>query len=261
MKKIYIIGNWKMKITSLEDAKEVFVKENRTAGKYKGVQSVICAPFVYLAPLAQKITSNRMVLGAQDVFIKDTGAYTGEISPVMLTDLRVKYALVGHSERRALGETDALIAEKIISCLKNAITPILCVGEEIRDKKEGHYAFLKKQIKASLQNIPKEALNQIIFAYEPIWAISSTENQRDATPEDAREMALFIKKTLADLYTLDQAAVKRIRVLYGGSANKDNAGEFLACGEIDGLLAGTASVDPKNFGEMIKIAGGMITEE
>lgn len=255
-KQLYIIGNWKMKITSAKEAKKIFLAEKKIAGKVSHVQTIICAPFVYLPLLGTEMSGHRMALGAQNVFYEDSGAFTGEVSPLMLKENKVQYCLVGHSERRVMGETDDMVSQKIATCLRHLITPIVCVGELKRDNKGIFYKKLKDQLLASLKDIPREALGKIIFAYEPVWAISSTKNQRNATPEDAREMAVFMRKVLADHYGLKRTS--HIRVIYGGSANKDNARDFLETGEIDGLLPGSASVDPKNFGEMIRIAGEVV---
>lgn len=259
MKQQFIIGNWKMKITDLATAKKVFTAEKRVASKVQGVQTVVCVPHMYIEPLSKLVSGHRCVIGAQNVSTEESGAFTGEVSASMLADCKVQYCIVGHSERRAMGETDEDISKKIQLCLKYNITPILCVGEATRDRAGKYFTFLKKQILASLGDVPKRALGGVIIAYEPIWALSSTPGRRDATPADSTEMVLFLKKVLADEHGQKYADMPTF--IYGGSANKDNAAEFLTLGTIDGLLPGTASTDPSNFGAMIKTAGKVAKEK
>jgi len=209
---------------------------------------VICAPFIYLAEL-KKIRTGKIKLGAQDAFYGEVGAFTGEISAEMLYNIGVRYVILGHSERRALGETNALINKKIKDAFSAGLVPILCVGESVRDENHGYFNFVKNQLEECLVGISKNSISDIIIAYEPIWAISSTLNRHDATPEDSREMAIFIRKILSDKFGSDAG---RIRIIYGGSVNEKDAEDFLQNGGIDGLLPGKASLDAPRFVKIIK---------
>ena len=215
----------------------------------KKTEIVICPPFIYLEKL--KKLSRKISLGAQNAFWAESGAFTGEISPDMLYDLGVRYVILGHSERRALGETNTLVNKKIKASLNASLIPILCVGESVRDENHGYFNLVKVQLEECLAGISKNLSSKIIIAYEPIWAISSTVNRHDATSIDSREMTIFIRKILSDKFGPDAG---RMRIIYGGSVNEKDAPEFLKNGGVDGLLAGRASLDAKKFVEIIKIA-------
>lgn len=249
-KKNIIIGNWKMNPLNAKEAKKWFTDIAKKIRGIKKTEVVICAPFVYLANL--KNLSKKIHLGAQDCFTGDVGPFTGEVSPEMLYSLGVRYVILGHSERRALGETNELINKKIKGALNASLTPILCIGESMRDENHGYFEVVKKQIEECLKGIPKDSVSKIIIAYEPVWSISSTKNRRDATPADSREMSVFIRKVLSDFSSPEIAS--RARIIYGGSANEKDAEDFLSNGGVVGLLPGKASLDPKKFFEMVKIA-------
>lgn len=243
-KKPLIIANWKMNPQTTKEAIKNFQEITKIANSNKKVETVICLPSIYLS-----LFKNESLLGAQDMFYEEGGAFTGEISPLMLRDLGVNYVIIGHSERRALGETDQDVAKKVVVAIKNGLIPIVCVGESSRDS-DDYSNFVASQVKKAISLIPVEAVPQIIFAYEPIWAIGSGA-KRPATPDEAKEMKLFIRKTIIDIAG-DYA--HKVRVLYGGSTNPENTESFLVQGEADGLLVGGASLDPVKFGEMIVIA-------
>lgn len=253
MKKI-IIGNWKMYPTSLKDAQEKFKGIKKVASTLRNVQTVICPPFVYVSDLKKLITGHRCVLGAQNAWIENEGAYTGEVSPVMLTSLKLSHVILGHSERRAVvngcGETDELVNKKVVAAIKAGLTVVLCVGETERDPDGEYLKHISSQIKIALKGITKKDLARIVVAYEPIWAIGK-HALRAASAEDALEVSILIKKTLADLYGKEGGVVA---ILYGGSVDVKNAWEFLTKSHVDGLLVGRASLDPKVFGEILKSA-------
>jgi triosephosphate isomerase (TIM) len=248
-----IIGNWKMNPRSLKEAEKLFgeVARNISGIKKTAIKTevVICPPFLYLEKL--KKISRKIILGAQDAFYGEVGAFTGEISPEMLYNIGVRYVILGHSERRALGETNALINKKIKSAREAGLTPILCVGESVRDENHSYFSFVKNQIEECLAGVSQKLFSKIIIAYEPIWAISSTLNRQDATATDANEMAIFIRKILFDKFGSDAVG---IRIIYGGSANEKDAKDFLQNGGVDGLLPGRASLDAKKFTDIAKIA-------
>lgn len=252
LKKI-IIGNWKMNPLTSKEAERLFsgvAKGISRIKKTKNIEIVICPPFIYLEKL-KKIRTSKIALGAQDAFFSDVGAFTGEVSGAMLYNLGVKYVILGHSERRALGETNALVNKKIKASLSAGLIPILCVGESVRDEKHGYFNLVRGQLGECLAGISKNSISKIIIAYEPIWAISSTINRQDATPADSREMAIFIRKILADKFGRE---AQKTRVIYGGSANEKDAEDFLKNGGVDGLLPGRASLTAKKFIEIINIA-------
>lgn len=215
MKKIFIIANWKCNPKSLAEAKGLFDRVKRT-------NAIICPPFVYLSELSYD------KLGAQDCFWEQAGAYTGEVSPKMLKSLGVKYVIIGHSERRAMGETEEIIEKKLRAALKANLIPILCIGE-----KKGENA--KKVISRQLKN---KNLKGAIIAYEPVWAIGTGNFCK---PQKAKQALDFIKQRINN------------KVLYGGSVNSKIAGDYIKVG-FDGLLVGGASLDAKEFIKIVKNA-------
>lgn len=246
---MHIIGNWKMNPISLKESLRILNGIGKNLSKIKKTEVVICPPSVYLEKF-QKNKIKKISLGAQDAFLGDTGAFTGEVSSYMLYDLGVRYVILGHSERRTLGETDVLINKKIKFALSAGLSPILCVGETVRDESHGYFNLVKNQLEECLSGIKKDSLAKIIIAYEPAWALSSTSPRRDATSLESREMSVFIKKVLSDKFGLESA---KIKIIYGGSATEKNAEDFLLNGGVDGLLLGRASLDPKKFIEIVKI--------
>jgi len=246
-KKPLIIANWKMNPDTAKEALKNFKEIKNVASAHKKVETVICPPMGYVG-----LFKDETLLGAQNMFYAESGSYTGEVSPLMLGDLGVNYVILGHSERRALGETNQDIAKKVVSCIKHSLTPIVCVGESSRDA-DDYSNFVADQVRQAVSMIPVEAVPQLVFAYEPIWAIGAGA-ERPATAEEAKEMKLFIRKTLTDIAG-DYA--KSVRIMYGGSTNPANTKDFLVNGEADGLLVGGASLDPKTFGEMLSIANNL----
>ncbi len=238
-----------MNPASKKEAEKLFkeVKKNIVGSK---ANIIVCAPFVYLETL-KKIGMGRIGLGSQNVSHLESGAVTGGVSASMLASLGVKYCIVGHSECRALSDTDQQINLKIKNLLKNKITPILCVGERERDEAHTYLQFVANQIKYAFLDIPKSAIKNIIIAYEPVWAIGASAT-RTATSEEALEMNIFIKKVVSDI--TDEKIVKEIPILYGGSADESDAGNFMTLGGAFGLLLGRASLDAKKFGKILKIA-------
>ncbi len=247
MKKI-IIGNWKMNPLSLPEAEKLFANVASSVSAVKKTEIVVCPPFLYLEKL--KKISRKVILGAQDAFWGDTGAFTGEISAEMLYNMGVKYVILGHSERRVMGESNENINKKIKSSISAGLRPILCVGENIRDAEHSYFNLVKTQLEECLAGIQRNSISKVIVAYEPVWAISSTPGRRDATPDDSREMAIFIKKVLSDKFGKEAS---RMRIIYGGSANEKDAEEFLKNGGVDGLLPGRASLDAKKFSKIVEI--------
>jgi len=262
LKKI-IIGNWKMNPRTLKEAEKLFSDVAKNISTVKKTEVVICPPFLYLKEL--KKISRKINLGAQDAFWGETGPHTGEVSGEMLYGIGARYVILGHSERRAMpvrqslgvggGETNEMVNKKVKSSLWAGLRPILCVGENARDENHGYFGLVKKQLEECLAGVSKNSIAKMIIAYEPVWSISSTPIRRDATPEDSREMAVFIRKILSDRFGPEAS---RTRIIYGGSANEKDALQFLENGGVDGLLPGRASLDAKKFVEIINIAENLV---
>lgn len=249
MKKI-IVANWKMNPQSLKEAKEIFNGIKKISSKLKKTETVICPPFVYLSAFSHQLSAIR--LGAQNVFYEKKGAYTGEISSGMLKGFGVKYVIIGHSERRALGETDETVNKKVKTALEEGFKVILCIGEKERDLNGEYLNFLKMQINGGLKGVSKKLLANLLIAYEPIWAISSNTGAKADSPESAMQIAIFIRREFLPI--VGNRAARNMPILYGGSVDSINAGNFLKEGGMQGLLVGSQSLIPKNFGEILAIA-------
>lgn len=218
-------------------------------GSSSKVDVVIAPPHVFLGAISG---SKAVSLGAQDAFYEPSGSQTGEVSPLMVKSLGVKYVILGHSSRRARGETDEVIAKKVIEVLKSGLVPIVCIGERERDHDGRFLAAIKDQLMSAFSKVARKDITKVIVTYEPVWAISANKSSHPASPGDANEAALFIRKTLAHNYGIPIA--KKVRIIYGGSSNAKNAESFLAEREVAGLLVGSASLNAKEFVEMVKCA-------
>jgi len=241
-----IVANWKMNPESYEEAGKIFSGIKRAAKKTKNIKVVVCPPIIYLGKLK---ADKQVLLGAQDLFWKDKGPFTGEISPAMVRNSGGSYAIIGHSERRAEGETDDNIARKVFASVSNDICPILCIGEKERDANGEYLEFLKNQIKNGLARISGPAVYNLIIAYEPVFAIGRSFNNA-LKPNEVHEMSIFIKKILSE--TFDKEAAFAVPILYGGSVDFENASGIVNEGEIDGLLVGRESLDPEHFKGIIE---------
>ncbi|MFA6524198.1 MAG: triose-phosphate isomerase [Candidatus Paceibacterota bacterium] len=247
MSKKIIIGNWKMNPSSLRQAEDLFKSIQKTISYNLKIDVVICPPYVYLERL--KKLSKKVALGAQNVSWQEKGAFTGEISAEMLKDIGVKYVILGHSERRVMDENNIDINKKTKMAFSFNLIPILCIGEKERDENHEYLNFIKKQIEECLAGVIKNSISKIIIAYEPVWAIGKGAI-RQASPEEFREMRIFIKKVLSDKF--GAKIVEKVKIIYGGSVHKENAVEFLK-ENADGFLVGRDSLDSKKFTEIIKI--------
>ena len=250
MKKL-IIANWKMSPTSAHNAKDIFRRVRKTSRELQNVETVICPPFVFLSDLGKMVESAKCVIGAQDIFWEDQGSYTGEISAPQLDRLGARYVILGHSERRALGETDVIVNKKVKTCLHSGFRAVLCIGEEERDPNGAYLRFIKEQLTASLAKIVIKNPKSLVIAYEPVWAISSHHKGAD-TPESALEMSIYIRKVLSGI--LGKRIALEVLVLYGGSVDDTNAEGFLKAGGVQGFLVGRASLDPRIFSEILRTA-------
>jgi triosephosphate isomerase len=247
-----IVGNWKMNPQTVSLSTKLGVEFKKKLSTISEVDVVIAPPSIYLESVHRARNSSKaFALGAQNVHFAQLGAFTGEVSIPMLKDLDVSHVIIGHSERRALGETDVLINEKILAVIKAGLVGIVCVGESKRDH-AGHYlTHIEMQIRKALTKVSRTKLSQIVVAYEPLWAIGTGRN---ATAGDIYEMKIFIEKVISDLYGRNYA--QKVRVLYGGSVNEKNAMELFVDGMMDGFLVGGASLHPDEFIHIVKAVRG-----
>ena len=248
---ILIAANWKMYKTIAEA--EAFLSEyKKFAGQFSGVEVLICPPYTALAAVGALLDGSGIKLGAQNMFFADHGAYTGEISPVMLKDLGAEYVIIGHSERRRLfGEDEMLIRQKVEAALSYKLKPILCVGETESERERGFTdAVLKKQLYSALEGLPEKLSADLVIAYEPVWAIGTG---RAALPADAESAASLVRQVAQEC--LGTQAAQGLRVQYGGSVKVDNIGEFIALPSVGGALVGGASLEAAAFAGLIKAAG------
>ena len=241
-----IAGNWKMN-TTVSEAIELVEAMREELGKVDNVEKVVCPPFISLAKVKELISGSSIKLGAQNVFYEEKGAYTGEISPLMLVSL-CEYVIIGHSERRQyFNETGEIVNKKVKAALKVGLKPILCIGERLEENEAGRTEeVVTRQLGASLAGI--DNINDLVIAYEPIWAIGTG---LAATGEQANETIFLIRQTISQKYG-KRIAQQDIRILYGGSVTAANAAEFLQQPEIDGALVGGASLKPIEFLSIVK---------
>ena len=245
-----IAGNWKMNKTIAEAEGFIQALLPRISS-VDGVDVGICPSFLSLAPMVDSTRGSRVQVYAQNMHHADSGAYTGEVSPPMLTEVGVHGVILGHSERRELfGETDKALALKVPAALEAGLVPILCVGETEDERESGDTERkLRHQIQEGLGRVSPDRLGDVVIAYEPIWAIGSG---RSATPEQAQEAIAFVRALVGDR---DREQAQRTRILYGGSCKPENAGELMALPDVDGALVGGASLDPESFAAIVAAVG------
>ena len=242
MRQPLVAGNWKMN-GSLASIKQLVEGVKAGIGSVTAAEMAMCPPFIYISQVAAMLEGSPISLGAQDVNDQESGAHTGEIAANMLTDMGCKYAIVGHSERRAIyGETDAFTASKFAAARKAGLVPILCVGETLEEREQGiTEEVVARQLDAVIELEGIAAIGDSVIAYEPVWAIGTGKT---ATPDQAQDVHAFIRNKLA---ALDSSVAEKVRILYGGSMNPGNAAELLAMADIDGGLIGGASLKPDDF--------------
>lgn len=241
-----VVGNWKMNPPTFVEARKIFVDIKKRVQKSTSTV-VIAPPFPYLYEIGKARSRTNIKLAAQNMHHEQQGAHTGEVSPKMLRDTGADYVIIGHSERRAAGETDELVRKKIDTAVKAKLIPIVCVGESKRDQHGNFFSFVEGQLRAVLADRSTATVKKIVIAYEPIWAIGTGKH---ATTEDVEEMRLFIQKIISTLY--DRATAGKVTVLYGGSVNADNCTELWQSG-ISGFLVGGASLRPAEFAAIVNV--------
>jgi len=244
-----VVANWKMNPATLVDATRLFSEAKKTTSHAANVQTVICPPALYLSALAGLVSGQRTLLGAQDCYFERSGAYTGEVSPAQLSSLGVRYVILGHSERRAMGETSTLIVKKVSAALKEGLVTILCVGEDKRDESGAYFNVVQEQLEVVLEKIPRRYFLNVVIAYEPVWAISSHATGTES-PEDMLQMGIFIRKVLAGMCGKDLAS--KLPILYGGSVDERSVASFVKEAGVDGFLVGKASLFADSFNALIK---------
>ncbi|MEK7635443.1 MAG: triose-phosphate isomerase [Patescibacteria group bacterium] len=245
-----VVANWKMNPESLEKAKEIFNMVRTTGKSLRNTDIIVCPPFPFLYPLLKLNSPKNVFVGAQNISTELKGAFTGEVSVDMVKDLGIKFVIVGHSERRAMGETGEVVAKKLQIAFDAGLTPILCIGEKERSHEGTHLNFIKNQIKEALTGLQKKHLVGIIIAYEPVWAIGKSYKEA-MTPTDIHETVLFIKKVISELFGKDIAG--GCKILYGAAVEAENARAVLEQGNVDGFLVGHASLKPE-FATILKSA-------
>ncbi len=247
MRRWMVAGNWKMN-TSLREAVDLSRSVKEGSADITNGDVVLAPPFTALQSVHETIKGSKMLLAAQNMFYEDKGAFTGEVSPLMLKDIGCALVIIGHSERRKyFGETDETVNLKVKKALAVGLKPIVCVGETDAEREKGVTEFVVGiQVKKALSGITK--LDDIVIAYEPVWAIGTGKN---ATPMEAEDVHRFIRNVLADVYG---SPSKEVRILYGGSVTADNAGDLMGMEDIDGALVGGASLKSEGFIGIIRKA-------
>lgn len=246
MRKPIIAGNWKMNTDlsrACELTEELVGKELATRAEV-----ILCPPFISLAAVGERIADTPIKLGAQNMHWEESGAFTGEISPTMLTSVGCEYVILGHSERRQLfSETDPRVNKKAKAALDHGLTPIICVGETLRQREEDEWrSHIESQVKAALINLSAEEVATLVMAYEPIWAIGTGKT---ATVEQANDVCRLIRVTIETIAGHDVA--EAVRILYGGSVKPDNISALMAAPHIDGALVGGASLKADDFAAVV----------
>ena len=244
-RKKIIAGNWKMNMTPSQALE--LIDTLKPLGANDDVDVVFCVPAIDIIPAVEAVKDTNIAIGAENMYFEEKGAYTGEISPDMLTDAGAKYVIIGHSERREyFAETDETVNKKVLKAFEHGITPIICCGESLTQRKQGIYVdWIRMQIKIAFQNVTADQAKSAVIAYEPIWAIGTGET---ATADQAEEVCAAIRACIKEVY--DEATAEAIRIQYGGSMNAGNAAELLAKPDIDGGLVGGAALKP-DFGKIV----------
>ena len=240
-----VAGNWKMNMTPSEAVK--LVDELKDLVKSEDVDVVYCVPAIDIVPVVKAVEGTNVEVGAENMYIEEKGAFTGEIAPNMLGDAGVKYVIIGHSERRDyFKEDDAFLNKKVAKAFEHGLTPILCCGESLEQRETGvTMDWIRLQIKSDLVGITADQVKKLVIAYEPIWAIGTGKT---ATTEQAQEVCKGIRDCIAEMY--DAATAEAVRIQYGGSVNAANAAELFAQPDIDGGLVGGASLKA-DFGKIV----------
>ena len=233
--KSIVVGNWKMNPATMREAKTLFEATRKAAERAKNVNLIVAPPAIFLRELKQRYKGSRISFSLQNAHFEMGGAYTGEISLAQGDDSGASHVIIGHAERRGMGETDNDIRKKVAAALALKMTPILCVGEKERTQNAEHFKLVREQLQAGFADVPVSQVGRVIVTYEPLWTIGK---EKTMSPRDMHEMAIFIRKTVVDLR--GEGGMK-VKILYGGSVDGTNAGAMLTQGDVCGFLVGRAS--------------------
>ena len=239
-----LVANWKMNPTTSREAKKLFDATKKAADKAKKVQVIVAPPAIFLRDMTRGYRG-RISFAVQNGYQETHGAHTGETSFTQARDAHATFALVGHAERRAMGETNENTCEKVAGALKAGLTPILCIGEIARSSHGEHFAYIQEQLRVGLSKVPATGLRRVYIAYEPVWAIGAA---KPVTPNDMHQMAIFIRKSIVDLFG---AAGMDMKILYGGSIDDTTAPAMLKDGDIKGFLVGRASAESQKVTNLL----------
>jgi len=248
MRKPIIAGNWKMNKT-LSEAVDFVRQVKALVADVRDIEIIVAPPFTALQAISREIEGSTIELAAQDVFWEPSGAYTGEISPIMLKDVGCRYVIIGHSERRQyFGETNESVQKKIKASLAMGLHPIICVGEALEEREAGRtFDMVKNQVIQCLEGFSPDEMERMTVAYEPIWAIGTGKT---ATPQQAEEVHAFIREQLGQI--TNRQVSEEVRIQYGGSVNPDNISDLMVQPNIDGALVGGASLKAESFSRIVK---------
>lgn len=249
MRRAIIAGNWKMNNSVSDALKLVASIEHHLKVFPNNVDVVVMPPFTALYSVGISLSGTNILLGAQDIFWEDSGAYTGEVSGAFLKDVGCRFVIVGHSERRKFfGETNEIINKKLLAALRNELTPIVCIGETLEEREAGdEKEVVERQLKEGLKGLHMRDAEEIVIAYEPVWAIGTGKT---ATPDVAQEMHYYIRNLIEKMF--DAPTAGKVRILYGGSVKPGNSAELLTQKDIDGALVGAASLKGADFADIVR---------
>ncbi len=244
--KSIVVANWKMYPTTFREAKSLFDATKKVLDGSKSVSLVVAPPSLFLRDLSRLYKGRRIRFALQNAHPDASGANTGEISLAQGKDAHATHCIIGHAERREMGETNDDARRKVASALALKMTPILCVGEVTRSASGEHYQYIKDQLRIALMDVSAQKISHIIVAYEPVWAIGASHAM---SPRDMHEMAIFIRKSIVETHGKEGM---QVTILYGGSVDETNAAAMLSGGDVSGFLVGRASVDATKFSELMK---------
>jgi len=242
-----IVGNWKLNPATLKEAVKLSTEVTKKVKKTTEASVAVAPPHVYLEEVRKKIAKSTVKLAAQNVSTENMGPFTGETSVLQLKDLGVEQVIIGHSERRAMGESDVEVQTKTLAVLKQRLTPIVCIGEKSRDNKGDFFNLVEEQIRSLGKVLNGVQIKKVVIAYEPIWAIGTGDT---ATKEDVKEMQLFIVSVLSKIYS--RSIAKKVCLLYGGSVKPNNAKELYEEGGMNGFLVGGSSLKADDFWAIVE---------
>lgn len=249
-----LVGNWKMNPQTLEEAKKLVSGIKKQSQGLSRTDLVICPPYIFVSDIVKLNKSKSFFVGVQNVYFESAGAFTGEISPVMVREMGCTHTIIGHSERRLRGENDDVVSKKVKLSLDEGLKVILCIGEKERDSEGNYLGFISEQLKSSLSGVSKNDLDRLVIAYEPIWAIGKTDAEA-MKGKDMHEMSIFIRRTLGELFNPQDA--NGVKILYGGSVSPNNTSDLVGNGEVDGLLVGRQSLAVSSFMDIARIVDSL----